>query len=420
MEKIKKLLKSIGPGFITGAADDDPSGIGTYSQTGAQFGYNQLWTALFSFPFMTVVQEMCGRIGMVTGKGLSSVIKNHYSKNILFGLVGLLFLANTINLGADLGAMASSAQLLFHIPFVVWLVLITLVSLVLQINIPYPQYAKFLRYLTFSLLAYIVVALITKQPWGEIALKTFVPSFSFTKSYLFNIVAILGTTISAYLFFWETDQEAEEDFAEHRVSTYGEGTPNVTKEDIRAMRFDTMSGMLFSNLVMFFIIMTVASTLGAHGITNIDTADQAASALRPLAGDFAYLLFAAGIIGTGLLAVPILAGSAAYALSEAMGWKAGLNYKFGEAKAFYVVIIISTFVGAVVNFLGIPPFKMLYYTAILNGIIAPPILVMLMLIANNKDILGEHTNGWFSNLFGWIITTIMSLCAIALLVSLLL
>ncbi|EKE06249.1 MAG: natural resistance-associated macrophage protein, partial [uncultured bacterium] len=286
MNRIKKFLKSLGPGFITGASDDDPSGIGTYSQTGSQFGYNQLWTALFSFPFMTVIQEMCGRIGMVTGKGLSNIIRHHYSKKILYISVALLFLANTVNVGADLGAMAASGKLLLGIPFILWLVIFTAVSIGLQIFVPYPTYAKFLKYLTLSLFSYVVVAFVVKQPWHEIALKTFIPSFSFSKQYLLNIVAILGTTISPYLFFWEADQEAEEDFAQHRLRTYGKGMPKVTKLDIRSMRIDTVIGMLFSNLIMFFIIVTAASTLGANGITNITTADQAAMALRPLAGDF--------------------------------------------------------------------------------------------------------------------------------------
>lgn len=419
MNKIKKFLKSLGPGFVTGASDDDPSGIGTYSQTGAQFGYNQLWTALFSFPFMAVIQEICGRIGMVTGKGLSNIIRHHYSKKVLYISVALLFLANTVNVGADLGAMAASGRLLLGIPFILWLVIFTAVSIGLQIFVPYPTYAKFLKYLTISLFAYVVVAFVVKQPWQEITLKTFIPSFSFSKQYLLNIVAILGTTISPYLFFWEADQEAEEDFAQHRIRTYGKGMPKVTKLDIRAMRVDTIVGMLFSNLIMFFIIVTAASTLGANGITDITTADQAAMALRPIAGDFAYLLFAVGIIGTGLLAVPILAGSASYALSEAVGWKARLDYKFKQAHAFYIVIILSTVLGALLNFVGIPPFKMLYYTAILNGVVAPPLMIMLMLISNNKKILGEHTNEWFSNTAGWFITAIMSVCALALLITLL-
>lgn len=413
-KKIKGFIKKLGPGFITGAADDDPSGIGTYSQTGAQFGYNQLWLSVFSFPFMTVIQEMCGRIGMVTGKGLASVIRLNYSKKILFASVAVLFFANTINVGANLGAMAASGQLLLGIPFTIWLIAITAVSVLLQIYVPYPAYARLLKYLTVSLFAYVIVAFVVKQPWGEIAYKTFVPSFSFSKEYLMNIVAILGTTISAYLFFWEADQEAEEDFAQHRVRAYGKGIPKIRPKDIRGMRIDTALGMFFSNMVMFFIIVTTASTLGASGIANIETADQAAQALRPFAGDFAYLLFAAGIIGTGLLAIPVLAGSAGYALSEAMGWKAGLHKTFKQAHAFYIVIILSTTFGALINYVGIPPFKMLYYTAILNGLIAPPIMVMLMFIANNKKILGEHTNGWFSNIAGWTITIIMTAAALAL------
>lgn len=417
MNKIKKFFKALGPGFITGASDDDPSGIGTYSQTGAQFGYNQLWTALFSFPFMTVIQEMCGRIGMVTGKGLSSVIRHHYSRRILFAAVALLFLANTVNVGADLGAMAASGRLLLGIPFVLWLIVLTIVSILLQIHVPYPTYAKFLKYLTISLFAYIIVAFIVKEPWREIAFRTIIPSFSFSRDYLLNIVAILGTTISPYLFFWEADQEAEEDYAQHRVRTYGKGNPKVTNLDIREMRWDTTIGMLFSNVIMFFIIVASASTLGAHGITNIATADQAAQALRPLAGNFAYLLFAVGVIGTGLLAVPVLAGSASYALSEAVGWKAGLNYKFKQAHAFYLVIILSMAAGVLINFIGIAPFNMLYYTAILNGLIAPPLMVMLMRIANNKKILGEHTNGWFANTAGWFIAVIMGVSAIALIVT---
>lgn len=418
MGKIKRFLRILGPGFVTGASDDDPSGIGSYSQTGAQFGYNQLWTALFSFPFMTVIQEMCGRIGMVTGKGLANIVRSHYSRRVLYGAVALLFIANTINVGADLGAMASSGQLLAHMPFIVWLLAITVVTLLLEIFVPYPAYARFLKYLTISLFAYIAVAFIVAQPWRHIAVRTIVPSFSLTKAYLLNIVAILGTTISPYLFFWEADQEAEEDFALHRIRTYGKGMPKVSKLDIRSMRIDTVVGMLFSNIVMFFIIVTSASTLGAHHISSIQTADQAASALRPLAGNLTYWLFAAGIIGTGLLAVPVLAGSGSYALSEALKWKAGLHYKFKQAHGFYLVIALSTLVGVLVNFVGVKPFKMLYYTAILNGVMAPPLMVLILLIANNRKIMGEHTNARAANVFGWAITLLMAAAAVALVVTL--
>lgn len=414
LRKIKKLLHKIGPGFITGASDDDPSGIATYSQTGAMFGYSQLWTALFSFPLTVVIQEMCGRIGIVTGKGLAGVIKKHYSKPILYFSVFILLLANIVNIGADLGAMAASAQLLFHIPFVVLLLGITAVCLSLQIFLPYHIYANILKYFTFSLFAYIITAFIVKQDWLMILKSTLIPEFTFSSAYLLNIVAILGTTISPYLFFWQTSEEVEEEIESKRLRIMGWGIPKFTKSDIKDLRIDTIVGMFFSNLVMFFIIMTTASTLGVHGIAEIQSADQAAQALRPLAGDFAYLLFCAGIIGTGLLAVPVLAGSAAYAFSETFGWKEGLYRNFKQAHAFYGVIIFATLVGLLINFSSIPPFKMLYYTAVLNGICAPPLLVLIMLISNNKKIMNTYTNGKISNVFGWIITVIMSISALAI------
>jgi NRAMP (natural resistance-associated macrophage protein)-like metal ion transporter len=415
MQKIKAFLKKLGPGFITGASDDDPSGIATYSQTGSHFGYSQLWTALLSLPFMTVVQEMCGRIGMVTGRGLAAVIKKHYSRSILFGAIFLLVIANTINIGADLGAMAATGQLLWGIPFIYWLIGMTVLTLCLEIFIPYPVYARYLKYLTLSLFAYVATVFIIKQDWSLIIWSTFVPSFSFSKEYIFNIVAILGTTISPYLFFWQSDEEVEEEISQHKLTSMGKGTPKVSKRDIRNLRIDTITGMLFSNLIMFFIIITAASTLGAQGITSIETADQAANALRPLAGEFTFLLFAAGIIGTGLLAVPVLAGSASYALAETFNLKAGLGKKFNQARAFYLIIIVATLGGVLVNFTPIKPFQMLYYTAVLNGICAPPLLALIMLIGNNKKIMGIHANSRFSNILGWTITIIMSLAALALL-----
>lgn len=418
LKKIKKILSYLGPGFITGAADDDPSGIATYSQTGAQFGYSQAWTAPFSFPFMTAVQEMCGRIGLVTGKGLSGVIRKHYSRPVLYFAVAILFLANTVNIGANLGAMASSAQLLVDVPFVVLLLIITSVTLLLEIFVSYKVYSKYLKYLAFSLLAYIVVVFAVKQDWTTVLSSTIIPYFSLDKIYLLNIVAILGTTISPYLFFWQADEEVEEEVEKGKIVAMGRGVPKVTKRDLTGMRIDTVIGMFFSNLVMFFIIVTAASTLHLSGITNIETADQAASALKPIAGDFAFILFAAGIIGTGLLAVPILAGSASYAISEAFGWREGLYRKFRQAHGFYGAITIATLIGLIVNFTSIPPFKMLYYTAVLNGIIAPPLLVLILLIANNKKIMGERTNSHLSNILGLVITVIMGVAAIALLFDL--
>ncbi len=418
MVSIKAFFKALGPGFITGASDDDPSGIGTYAQTGARFGYSQLWTALFSTPFMIVIQEICGRVGMVTGKGLAVLIKENYAKPILYGAVFLLVVANTINIGADLGAMASSAQLLLGIPFFVWLLIITTATILLEVFVSYPTYAKFLKFLTLSLFAYIITAFVIKQDWKNIALATFIPTFSFNKEYLLNIVAILGTTISPYLFFWQADEEVEEEIEHHKLKAMGKGIPRLFKRDIREMRLDTAIGMIFSNLVMFFIIVTTASTLHLHGIQNIQTADQAAQILKPFAGNFAFLLFAAGIIGTGLLAVPILAGSAAYALSESFEWKASLNLNFKQAHGFYSVIAIATIVGLIVNFTSIKPFQLLYYTAAINGICAPALLVLILLIGNNKKIMGLHTNSKISNVVGWFLTIAMGICAIALLISL--
>ena len=416
--RIKNFFKSAGPGFITGASDDDPSGIAVYSQTGSQFGYGQLWTALFSFPFMAAIQEMCGRIGLVTGKGLAGVIKKNYSKKILYFSVLVLLLANTINIGADLGAMASSGQLVFGISFIYWLLGITALTLVLEIFVSYKVYAKILKYFAFSLLSYVVVAFVVKQDWLQILVSTFVPTFALTKEYLFNIVAILGTTISPYLFFWQANEEVEEEVEKRELKSMGAGIPKFKKKDINNLRTDTISGMFFSNLIMFFIIVTTASTLGVHGMFNIETADQAAQALRPIAGDFAYLLFALGIIGTGLLAVPVLAGSASYALSEVFKMKEGLYRKFKQAHGFYGVITIATVVGLLVNFIGVPSFKMLYYTAILNGLAAPPLMFIIMKISNNKKILGRYTNKKISNVLGWTITGIMTLCAVALIGSL--
>lgn len=417
MKKIKKLLKVLGPGFITGASDDDPSGIATYSQTGAQFGYQQLWTALFSFPFMTVIQEMCGRIGMVTGRGISGVIKKHYSPKLLYLAVFLLFIANTINIGANLGAMASSAQMLIGIPFYIWLILMVALSLVLQIFVSYPTYSKILKYLTLSLLAYIVTVFIVKQDWQAIAISTFLPSFSMNKAYLTNIVAILGTTISPYLFFWQADEEVEEEIEENKLTSMGHGVPAINMRSIRKMRKDTIVGMLLSNLVMFFIIATAASTLHVNNITEVATATDAAKALQPLAGNLAYVLFAAGIIGSGFLAIPILAGSASYALAEAVGWRAGLYQKFSRAHGFYGVIALATVMGIAVNFTSIKPFQMLYYTAILNGVVAPFLMIMILIICNNKKIMGNYTNSLFSNVMGIIITAIMAFSALFLFVS---
>jgi NRAMP (natural resistance-associated macrophage protein)-like metal ion transporter len=418
--RLKRIFKSIGPGFITGAADDDPSGVLTYAQTGAQFGYRQLWVTIFTLPFMIVIQEMCGRIGMVTGKGLAGVMRKHYHRSWLIPMVGLLLVANTVNIGANLGAMASSAQLLFGLPFVFWLFLMAIGTLLLEIFVQYPTYSRYLKYLTLSLLAYIIVAFMLDQPWTEIAVSTIVPSFSWESAFLLNIVAIFGTTISPYLFFWQADEEVEEEVERGQLKEMGKGTPKITQKDIGTMRIDTTMGMIISNLVAFFIIVTAASTLHATGITTISTAAEGAEALRPVAGSFASWLFAIGIIGTGLLAVPVLAGSASYAVSESFGWKEGLSKTWRQAKGFYAMIAAATLVGCLINFTGIPPFRMLYYTAALNGIIAPIIMIFILLIANDTRVMKKYRNGPISNVAGWMIALFMGACGIALVAQFLL
>ena len=415
--RFRSLLRAIGPGFVTGSADDDPSGIGTYAQTGAAFGYAQLWFALFVTPFMIAVQEMCGRIGLVTGKGLAGVIRRHYSPMLLTSVVFLLFIANTINIGADLGAMADAMQLVTGMPSVGWLFTFTMIILALEIFIPYRTYARVLKVLCLSLLAYVLAAFTVTQPWMDILRSTLVPSISLTQEYLVNLVALFGTTISPYLFFWQTGEEVEEEVARHQLRDMGVGHPHITRRDMESMRLDTAGGMVFSNLMTFFIMTTAASTLGAHGIRSVATAAEAAAILQPLAGSFASLLFAFGIIGTGLLAVPILAGSASYAIAEAVGWREGLFRTWRQAPGFYAVIIASTVIGLLVNLLHIPAFAMLYYAAVINGVIAPPLMVIIMFVSNNRSVMGGNVNGRKANVLGGILTAVMGLAAVILIAS---
>ncbi len=415
-EKLKAYVRALGPGIIAGASGDDPSGIGTYAQTGAQFGYTQLWAALFTFPLQAAIQEICARIALQTGRGLAANIRKYYPKSILYFYVALLFIANIINLGADLGAMAASAQLLFGLPVLVWLVGITILTVVLEIIIPYQQYAKVLRVLSLTLLAYVVGAFFTPQHWGQVLQKTVIPTIRLNQNYLFNLVAILGTTITPYMFFWQANEEVEEQIDEGKTTeTKRRGT---SKTELKWMRTDTIFGALLSNVVFWFIIITTASGLNQHGITNIDSATKAAQALRPLAGNFAYVLFAAGILGTGFLAVPVLSGSAAYVAAETFKFREGLYLKFHQAPAFYGVIALATFVGAAMNLIGINPIAALYYASMLNGIVAPPLLFMIMLISNNRKIMQDKTNGRAVNILGWVTTIVMALAAIALLFSL--
>ncbi len=416
VEKLKAHLKTFGPGLITGASDDDPSGIGTYAQTGALFGYAQLWMALYTFPLSAAIQEICARIAMQTGTGLTENIRKHYPRPVLYGCVFLLVVANTINVGADLGAMAVSAQLLLGIPYWVWLTGITLLIIGLEVFIDYKYYAQVLRFFTLSLFAYILAAFVIAQDWGQVVRNTLLPTFQLSQDYFLNLVAVLGTTISPYLFFWQASQEVEEEIDEGRKSR--KARQGVSKGELKWMRTDVISGMFFSNLVTWCIIITTASTLYNNGVHNIDSAPTAAQALRPVAGNLAYALFAAGIIGTGLLAVPVLAGSAAYAVAETFRLREGLYLKLRQAHGFYAVIAISTLVGAAINLLGINPLQALYFTAVINGVVAPPLLIMIMLISRNRKIMGNKVNGRLSDFLGWLVTIVMTLAAGALLLAL--
>ncbi len=427
LRKLWVAVKTLGPGIVTGASDDDPATIGTFAQTGAQFGYTQLWMLLFTFPMMAVVQEMCARIGLETGSGLARVIRHHYPRPVLYFCVLLLFIANAINIGADLGAMAASGQLLLHLPFIVWLVAITCVSAGLEIILDYKQYSRVLQIFTFALFTYVLVVFVVPQDWGAALRGTFIPTLKLDKDFLMNLVALLGTAISPYLYFWQTSEEVEEKIEvgeiaedEDEGKTVEEGTSGVSRNELKWMRTDVTAGMFLANLVGWFMIVTTASTLGQHGIHNISSATQVAQSLQPLAGNFAYLLFAVGIIGTGMLSVPILAGSVAYAVSDTLNVHEGLNRKIFDAPGFYAVLAICTLIGAGINLIGINPIQALYYTSIINGIVAPPLLIILMLIANDRSILQDKVNGWGSNIIGWATAVAMTASAVALLVTLVL
>ncbi len=418
LNEARTYWQKLGPGLTTGAADDDPSGIGTYSQTGATYGFQLLWLALFTFPLMAIVQEMCARIGIVTGKGLAANIRAHFPRPVLYITTILLFAANTFNIGADLGAMAKASQLIRpQTSFTLLMIGLAGVSLALQIFVPYQKYAHYLKWLALILLTYIFSALSIHLNWHEIARATIIPAVRFSKDQLLLICAILGTTISPYLFFWQTSQEVEEEILEGKT-TIAERQAVTSDSDIKNMRFDVWSGMFVSNLVMFFIIAACAATLNAYGITTITTAADAAQALRPIAGESAYLLFALGIIGTGMLAVPILAGSASYAIAESFGWKQGLYRNLRNAYAFYGVIIISVAIGFAMNFSGLDPIKALIYSAVANGFVAPLVLILIVLISANRKIMGARTNHPFTTALGWIVTVLMIVSGLAVLISL--
>lgn len=407
----KDYWHTLGPGLTTGASDDDPSGIATYSQAGAQFGFQLLWMAAITFPLMAVVQEMCARIGLVTGRGLASNIRMHFSPKVLYICTGLLFAANTFNIGADIGAMSAGVQLMFPKISITFLVIaFTILLLALQVFTPYERYAKYLKWLALVLFAYILSAILAKLDWHTVISHAFIPSITFSKEQLLLITGILGTTISPYLFFWQTSQEVEDQIVQGKTTIASR--MGTDKQAVKSMRIDVWSGMFLSNLVMFFIIAACAGVLYPKGITNIATASQAAEALRPFAGNATFFLFAIGIIGTGLLAIPVLAGSSSYAIAESLQKPGSLGKKLSQARAFYGVIIISMLVGLGLNFVGINPIKALIYSAIGNGLVAPVVLVLIVLISSNKKVMGEWTNKAITKVFGWGATLLMVLAGI--------
>ena len=425
---LKNIFKFIGPGVITGASDNDPSGIATYSQAGAKFGYGQLWMAIVTFPMIVIVEEMCARIGLIHGKGLSQIIKENYSKKLLYIVSSLLLIANTINIGADIGAMGASIRLLVPtVPFFIATLIFTGIILTAEIFIPYKTYSKVLKFLTFSLFLYVLTAFLVVHgsEWSIIAKSTLLPHFELNKTFVLMIIAVLGTTISPYLFFWQTSEEVEEEVTEGKVKEMGQQQapkPKITKLDLKNMRIDVITGMGFAQIIFWFIMITSASSLHNNGVTNISSAEEAAKALQPLVKVFPYSgqiasgLFAAGIIGTGLLAVPVLAASASYAVAECFVWSEGLYKKFLQAPRFYGIIIASTVIGLWINFSSIDPIQALIYTAVVNGIISVPLLMIIMKIANNKEILGDKVNNKVSNLIALVTIIAMALASAAMVI----
>lgn len=417
--KFRKFLSVLGPGLITGAADDDPSGIATYSQTGAQFGFGQLWTALWMLPFMTAVQEACARIGLVTGKGLAAVVKEKYNRKLLYMVVFIVVVANVINIGADIGAMAAAANLIVPLPLAVWTLLFTAGILIVEIFTSYRLYARILKWLALSLLAYPVTIFIIDMPWMEVLKASFIPHIEFSFAFLFIITGVLGTTISPYMFFWEAAQEVEE-LKEKNILENMEH--HSRKSFIRRMRVDNTSGMIISEITTWSIMVVAGAVLHKSGVQDINTAADAAKALEPLVQSFphsgflAKLIFSIGVIGLGLLAVPVLSGSAAYAVSEAVNWESGLNLKLKRAHGFYGVITIATIIGLIINFVGIDPVKALVYAAVLNGVAAVPLIFLIIKISSDKKVMGENASGPLSKVLLWITFLGMGTAAVAMFV----
>lgn len=412
LRRTKQYWNTLGPGLTTGAADDDPSGIATYSQTGAQYGFQLLWMSIFCYPLAAAIQEMCARIGIVTGRGLASNLRIHFSKKLLYICTLMVFGANAFNIGADLGAMAKGVQLLSpNASFAMLVIGFAVLMLLMQIFMPYAKYAHYLKWLALVLLAYIASALVAHLNWGHVLHKAVTPTIHWNKDQILLICAILGTTISPYLFFWQTSQEVENQILEGKTtvaSRQGSGP-----HEVRAMRVDVWSGMLLSEIVMFFIIAACGAILFPQGITQIHSAADAAEALRPFAGNLTYGLFAVGIIGTGLLAIPVLAGSSSYALSESFKWSEGLSRSLKQAHAFYGTLIISVLLGLAMNFVGLDPMKALIYSAVVNGIVAPVVLVFIVLLSSNRKVMGDWVNKRSTTVIGWLITGLMALAGLA-------
>jgi NRAMP (natural resistance-associated macrophage protein)-like metal ion transporter len=404
------FLSRLGPGLVTGAADDDPSGIGTHSQVGAQFGYGLSWTFLFSFPLMVAIQEVAAEIGRVTGAGIARNMRRHYPRPLLVLMVGLLLIANIVNLGADLAAMGAAVGLLIGGPIGLYTLLFGLFCIIVEVALSYERYASVLKWATLSIFAYVAVVIVAQVPWGEALTSLVVPRIEWTGAYATAVVAILGTTISPYLFFWQAGQEIEEQ-KRHKVKPLCI-TPKDAGPELKRIRIDTLTGMAFSSIVSLAIVFATAATLHANGIRDIETSAQAAEALRPIAGNFAFALFALGIIGTGLLAVPVLAGSAAYAVTEMFGISGSLDAKPTKARLFYGTIAVTTLLGVSLQYVGIDPARALYWAAVVNGVLAAPLMVMMMLIVRNPRAMGRLTLGRRATITGWIATGVMAVATI--------
>jgi NRAMP (natural resistance-associated macrophage protein)-like metal ion transporter len=410
--RVRKFFSELGPGLITGAADDDPSGISTYSVTGASFGYGPLWTALFSFPLMVSVQLMCARLGMVTGRGLAGVLRRRYPRGILWGACGLLIVANVFNIGADLAGMAEASQMMTGVSSLIWMPIFAVLITSLLFWTSYSFIVRIFKWLTLVLFAYVITAFLAHPNWKLVLSSTFLPHFEWSGRYLASFVGILGTTISPYLFFWQASEEVEEERKIGR-STVGK-RKGATVEELRKSRTDVIVGMFFSNLVMYFIILTTAATLHAQGHGNIETAQQAAEALRPLAGDGAYLLFTLGLIGTGMLGVPVLAGAAAYAVAEAAAWRGTLEDRPPLSKKFYGVVAAAMLLGLTLGYVGIDAIKMLFWSAVLNGVLAPPLIALVVLLTSSEKIMGKRKNPPALTVLGWTTAAIMAAAEIAM------